>query len=156
GVSLWSSTQVNKTLANERYKLSSTLTKADDVEVTKKLQIWMAEEEGRENLNTSYKITKDDDNDYSNERSDNTSDENLVYILDKYKKKNTLSIRQGLLGLALFGINEVENNNAKCILLVQIIGKMQETHTWRWTCFQNFKNQNPIVYAKFAWFCTET
>ncbi|KAI7898055.1 uncharacterized protein BX663DRAFT_269937 [Cokeromyces recurvatus] len=40
----------------------------------------------------------------------------------EYKKKDTLSTHQDLLRLALFGINEIENNNAKCILLVQVIG----------------------------------
>ncbi|KAI8091078.1 uncharacterized protein B0P05DRAFT_634760 [Gilbertella persicaria] len=40
----------------------------------------------------------------------------------EYKKKDTLSTHQDLLRLALFGMNEIEDNDAKCILLVQVIG----------------------------------
>ncbi|RCH82737.1 hypothetical protein CU097_004477, partial [Rhizopus azygosporus] len=41
----------------------------------------------------------------------------------EYKKKDTLSTHQDLLRLALFGMNEIEDNNVKCILLVQVIDK---------------------------------
>ncbi|KAI9016295.1 hypothetical protein CLU79DRAFT_688772, partial [Phycomyces nitens] len=41
----------------------------------------------------------------------------------EYKKKDTLSTHGDLLRLALFGMNEINDNNAKCILLVQVIGK---------------------------------
>ncbi|KAG2203210.1 hypothetical protein INT46_008994 [Mucor plumbeus] len=40
----------------------------------------------------------------------------------EYKKKDTLSTHQDLLRLALFGMNEIEDSDAKCILLVQVIG----------------------------------
>lgn len=100
-----------------------------------------------------------EDDGYSNERSDDATDENFVYILNnnkdikthntrpdagcaitherrierfscfaevkaEYKKKDTLSTHQDLLRLALFGMNEIEDNDAKCILLVQVIDKV--------------------------------
>lgn len=42
----------------------------------------------------------------------------------EYKKKDTLSTHQDLLRLSLFGINEIEDRNAECILLIQVIGKV--------------------------------
>lgn len=57
----------------------------------------------------------------------------------EYKKKDTLSIHQDLLRLAMFGMNEIDDNNAKCILLVQVIGKV---------------NPKPILYfSYFAYKC---
>lgn len=137
----------------------------------------MAEEEEEENQNTADKnnnseqtLREEDGDDgelnsvnendgYSNERSDDATDENFVYILNnnkdikthntrpdagcaitherrierfscfaevkaEYKKKDTLSTHQDLLRLALFGMNEIEDNDAKCILLVQVIDKV--------------------------------
>ncbi|KAG1139454.1 hypothetical protein G6F37_009757 [Rhizopus arrhizus] len=172
---LWSSTQVNKISTSERDKVSVALIKASSAEITKKLQVPVAEEE-EENQNTvdknnnSEQTLREEDGDdgelnsvneddgCSNERSDDATDENLVYILNhdegtktyntrpdagcaiiherrierfscfaevkaEYKKKDTLSTHQDLLRLALFGMNEIEDNDAKCILLVQVIGK---------------------------------
>jgi hypothetical protein len=101
----------------------------------------------------------------------------------EYKKKDTLSTHQDLLRLALFGMNEIEDSDAKCILLVQVIGKinpksilyfsyfvykriyvrrchnilwMYGTHKWSQNYFRNFKNQNPIIYARFTRIYHET
>lgn len=101
----------------------------------------------------------------------------------EYKKKDTLSIHQDLLRLAMFGMNEIDDNNTKCILLVQVIGKVNpkpilyfsyfaykciygrhfynvlwihgackraESYVW------NFKNQNPVIHARFTGICHET
>ncbi|KAI7857391.1 hypothetical protein BDC45DRAFT_31804 [Circinella umbellata] len=97
---LWSSTQVNKTLTSERDKVSVALIKAGSADITKKLQVPVAEEEEGKNQNTAYmsnnseQTLQEEDSDdgepnfvnegdgYSNERNDNASDENLVYILN--------------------------------------------------------------------------
>ncbi|KAG1458819.1 hypothetical protein G6F56_006304 [Rhizopus delemar] len=93
-----SSTQVNKTLTSERDKVSVALIKASSAEITKKLQVPVVEEEEGKNQNTAYmsnnseQTLREEDSDdgepnsvnendgYSNERSDNASDKNLVYI----------------------------------------------------------------------------
>lgn len=97
------------------------------------------------------------------------------YCIDQ--KNDTLSTHQVLLRLALFGMNAIEDNNARCILLVQVIGKlnpksilyflycvhkciyvrrgynilwMYRSHKWPPNYFRNFKNQNPIIYARLT------
>lgn len=42
----------------------------------------------------------------------------------EYKKTDRLSTHQNLLGLALFDISEIEGSNTECVLLIQIIGKV--------------------------------
>lgn len=42
----------------------------------------------------------------------------------EYKKKDSLCTHQDLLGLALFGINAIEVYAIKCILMIQVIGKI--------------------------------
>ncbi|CEI99647.1 hypothetical protein RMCBS344292_13730 [Rhizopus microsporus] len=92
---LWSSTQVNKILTSERDKVSVALIKASSAEITKKLQVPVAEEEEEENQNTADKNNNNEqtlreedgddgepnsvneDDGYSNERSDDATDENL-------------------------------------------------------------------------------
>ncbi|CAO3701322.1 unnamed protein product [Rhizopus stolonifer] len=46
----------------------------------------------------------------------------FVEVKAEYKKKDAVSLHEDLLRLSLFGINGLEENNAKCILLIQIIG----------------------------------
>ncbi|KAG1489411.1 hypothetical protein G6F47_011569 [Rhizopus delemar] len=98
---LWSSTQVNKILTNERDKVSVALIKASSAEIRKKLQVPVAEEEEEkeeeENQNTADKSNngeqtlreEDGDDDYSNERSDDATDENLVYIFNNNEDEFT-------------------------------------------------------------------
>lgn len=42
-----------------------------------------------------------------------------------YKKKDTVKTHEDLLRLSLFGMNALEEHNSKCILLMQVIGKMK-------------------------------
>ncbi|KAI9474074.1 MAG: hypothetical protein EXX96DRAFT_580495 [Benjaminiella poitrasii] len=42
-----------------------------------------------------------------------------------YKKKDTVKTHEDLLRLSLFGMNALEEQNSKCILLMQVIGKMK-------------------------------
>ncbi|KAG1056234.1 hypothetical protein G6F43_001870 [Rhizopus delemar] len=101
---LWSSTQVNKILTNERDKVSVALIKASSAEIRKKLQVPVAEEEEEkeeeeeeENQNTADKSNnseqtlreEDGDDDYLNERSDDATDENLVYIFNNNEDEFT-------------------------------------------------------------------
>ncbi|KAG1497860.1 hypothetical protein G6F47_008206 [Rhizopus delemar] len=44
-----------------------------------------------------------------------------VEVKAKYKKKDSVNVHEGLLRLSLFGTNGLEENNAKCMLLIQII-----------------------------------
>ncbi|KAG1217974.1 hypothetical protein G6F35_008700 [Rhizopus arrhizus] len=46
----------------------------------------------------------------------------FVEVKAEYKKKNSICLHEDLLRLSLFGMNALEETNAKCILLLQIIG----------------------------------
>ena len=48
----------------------------------------------------------------------------FVEVKAEYKKKNSICLHEDLLRLSLFGMNALEETNAKCILLLQIIGKV--------------------------------
>ncbi|KAI7894647.1 uncharacterized protein EV154DRAFT_549049 [Mucor mucedo] len=59
----------------------------------------------------------------------------------KKKKKDTVSTHQDLLRLALFGVNEIEDINAECVLLIQIVG----TVITNYGCIKH-KNGPKIVF----------
>ncbi|KAL0090867.1 hypothetical protein F4703DRAFT_1835493 [Phycomyces blakesleeanus] len=42
-----------------------------------------------------------------------------------YKRKDTVKTHEDLLRLSLFGMNALEEHNSKCILLIQVIGKIK-------------------------------
>ncbi|KAG1138139.1 hypothetical protein G6F37_011220 [Rhizopus arrhizus] len=46
----------------------------------------------------------------------------FVEVKAEYKKKNSICLHEDLLRLSLFEMNALEETNAKCILLIQIIG----------------------------------
>lgn len=51
----------------------------------------------------------------------------LVEVKPDYKKNDTLKTHEDLLRLSLFGMNALEEYDAKCIFLSQIIGKVKFT-----------------------------
>ena len=41
-----------------------------------------------------------------------------------YRKKDSLSTHEDLLRLSLFGIHEIEENDARCVLVIQAVSKV--------------------------------